>query len=91
MRVSGTVLRTPIGARVTDLEEDEIYDMSLSGTMLSLGGGMQYKLSPKLSFDVGGELGLGALDHVDDNGDLYTISVNSSSSIRVRAGVVWRP
>ena len=83
--------RRAIGARVTDLEEDEIYDMSLSGTMLSFGGGVQYKLSPKMSLDAGAELGLGALDHVDDNGDLYTISVNSSSSIRVRAGFVWRP
>lgn len=83
--------RRAIGARVTDLEDDEIYDMSLSGTMLSFGGGVQYKLSPKMSLDAGAELGLGALDHVDDNGDLYTISVNSSSSIRVRAGFVWRP
>jgi hypothetical protein len=83
--------RRAIGARVTDLEDDEVYDMSLSGTMLSFGGGVQYKLSPKLSLDAGAELGLGALDHVDDNGDLYTISVNSSSSIRVRAGFVWRP
>ncbi len=80
-----------LGARVTDLEDDEVYDMSLSGTMLSLGGGLQYKLSPKVSFDGGLEFGIGNFDHVDDNGDLYTIAVNSSTSIRLRAGVVWRP
>lgn len=83
--------RRAIGARVTDLEDDEVYDMTLSGTMLSFGGGVQYALSPKLSFDGGAELGLGSLNHVDDDGDLYTINVNSSTSIRVRAGVIWRP
>jgi hypothetical protein len=80
-----------IGAKVTDLEDGEIYDMSLSGTMVSLGGGLQYALSPKLSLDGGAEFGIGTFDHVDDNGDLYTISVNSSTSIRLRAGFTWRP
>jgi hypothetical protein len=83
--------RRAIGAKVTDLEDGEIYDMSLSGTMLSFGGGLQYTLSPKVSLDGGAEFGIGAFDHVDDNGDLYTISVNSSTTIRVRAGITWRP
>jgi hypothetical protein len=83
--------RRAIGARVTDLEDDEVYDLSLSGTMMSFGGGLQYTFSPKVSFDGGAEIGVGAFNHVDDNGDLYTINVNSSTSIRVRAGVVWRP
>jgi hypothetical protein len=83
--------RRALGARVTDLEDGEIYDLTLSGTMLSLGGGAQYRLSPKVSLDGGLEFGIGAFDHVDDNGDLYTIAVNSSTSIRLRAGVVWRP
>jgi hypothetical protein len=83
--------RRAIGAKVTDLEDGEIYDMSLSGTMLSFGGGLQYALSPKVSLDGGAEFGIGAFDHVDDNGDLYTISVNSSTTIRVRAGITWRP
>ena len=83
--------RRAVGARVTDLEDDEIYDMSLSGTMLSFGGGLQYTLSPKLSLDGGAEFGIGAFNHVDDDGDLYTIHVNSSTSIRVRAGFIWRP
>ena len=83
--------RRAIGAKVTDLEDGEIYDISLSGTMLSFGGGLQYTLSPKVSLDGGAEFGIGAFDHVDDNGDLYTISVNSSTTIRLRAGITWRP
>ena len=88
---TAAVGRRAIGARVTDLEDGEVYDITLSGTMLSLGGGMQYRLSPKVSLDGGLEFGIGAFDHVDDDGELYTIAVNSSTSIRLRAGVVWRP
>jgi len=80
-----------IGARITDLDEDEVYDLSFSGTMLSFGGGLQYLLSPKLSLDGGVELGLGTFDHYDSDGDIGTLSANASTSIRVRAGVVWRP
>lgn len=83
--------RRAVGARVTDLEDGELYDLTLSGTMLTFGGGLQYQLSPKVALDGGAEFGIGAFNHVDDNGDLYTIQVNSSTSIRLRAGVVWRP
>jgi hypothetical protein len=80
-----------IGARITDFDEDEVYDLSFSGTMLSFGGGLQYLLSPKLSLDGGVELGLGTFDHYDSDGDIGSLSANASTSIRVRAGVVWRP
>jgi hypothetical protein len=88
--VLGAIGRRAVGARVTDLEDGEIFDMSLSGTMLTFGGGLEYKLSPKLALDGGIEFGIGMFNHVDD-GDVYTISVNSSTSTRLRAGVVWRP
>jgi hypothetical protein len=88
---TAAVGKRAVGARVTDLEDGELYEISLSGTMLSFGGGLSYRMSPKMSFDGGVELGLGAFNHVDDDGDLYTINVNSSSSIRVRAGLIWRP
>ena len=83
--------RRAVGAMITDLEDDETYDLTLSGTMLTFGGGLQYQLSPKMALDGGVEFGVGAFNHVDDGGDLYTIQVNSSTSIRLRAGFVWRP
>jgi hypothetical protein len=86
----GAIGRRAVGARVTDLEDGEVFDMSLSGTMLTFGGGLEYKVSPKLALDGGIEFGVGMFNHVDD-GDVYTISVNSSTSTRLRAGVVWRP
>jgi outer membrane protein with beta-barrel domain len=86
----GAIGRRAVGARVTDLEDGEVFDMSLSGTMVTFGGGLEYKVSPKLSLDGGIEFGVGMFNHVDD-GDVYTISVNSSTSTRLRAGFVWRP
>src|SRR5687768_1395121 len=83
--------RRALGARITDYDEDEVYDLAFSGTMLSFGGGLQYLLSPKLALDGGVELGLGTFDHYESDGDIGTLSANASTSIRVRAGVVWRP
>jgi opacity protein-like surface antigen len=83
--------RRALGARITDLEDDEVHDMSLTGTMLSLGGGLQYQLSPKVSLDGGAEFAIGAFDHIDDDGELWTLNVNSTTSIRLRAGFTWRP
>ena len=59
--------------------------------MLSFGGGLQYVLSPKFSLDGGVTMAIGNFNQLDDDGDLGTIQVNSSTSIRLRAGVVWRP
>jgi hypothetical protein len=83
--------RRALGARITDLDEDEVYDLSFSGTMFSFGGGLQYLLAPKLALDGGVELGLGTFDHYDSDGDIGSLQANASTSIRVRAGVVWRP
>jgi len=83
--------RRAIGSRITDLEDDEVYDVSFSGTMFSFGGGLQYMLSPKLALDGGVELGLGTFDHYEADGDIGTVNANTSTSIRVRAGFVWRP
>jgi len=83
--------RRAIGARVYSFDDDEVYDVSFTGMMLSVGGGLQYALSPKFSLDGGVEFGVGTFDHYDVDGDIGTVSANTSTSIRVRAGVVWRP
>ena len=89
--VMAAIGRRSLGARIFDLDDGETYDLSFSGMMLSFGGGLQYALSPKFSLDGGLELGVGTFDHVDSDGDLGTVSANTSTSIRVRAGVIWRP
>jgi hypothetical protein len=59
--------------------------------MISFGGGLQYVLSPKVSLDGGVSMAIGNFNQWEDDGDLGTIQVNSSTSIRLKAGVVWRP
>jgi hypothetical protein len=41
--------------------------------------------------DGGLELGIGSLNQYNADGDVGTVSANTSTSIRVRAGVIWRP
>lgn len=89
--LTAAIGKRAIGARITDFDEDEVYDLAFSGTMLSLGGGLQYRLSPKVALDGGVELGLGTFNHYDADGDIGSVNANGSTSIRVRAGVVWRP
>ena len=89
--LSAAIGTRAVGARITDFDEDEVYPLSLSGTMLSFGGGLQYLLSPKLALDGGVELGVGTFDHYDADGEIGSVSANASTSIRVRAGFVWRP
>ena len=88
---SAAIGRRALGSRIYDFDEDETYDLSFSGMMLSFGGGMQYQLSPKMSLDGGLELGIGTLNQVNADGDVGTVHANTSTSIRVRAGFVWRP
>ena len=89
--LTAAVGRRAIGSRITDLDEDAVYDVAFSGAMFSFGGGLQYKMSPKMALDGGVELGVGTFDHYEADGDIGTVSANASTSIRVRAGFVWRP
>lgn len=89
--LTAAIGRRAVGARITDFDEDEVYDVAFSGAMLSFGGGLQYILSPKVALDGGVQLGLGTFDHYDIDGDIGSVSANASTSIRVRAGFVWRP
>lgn len=89
--LTAAIGRRAIGSRITDLADDEVYDVAFTGSMVSFGGGLQYMLSPKLALDGGAELGIGSFNQYEWDGDLGTQSVNASTSIRVRAGVVWRP
>jgi hypothetical protein len=82
-----------MGARVIDhTDEDETsFDLRLTGGMFGIGGGVQHAFSPTLAFDGGLEIGFGRFDHYQWDVDTGTHSVNGSTSIRLRAGVTWRP
>jgi hypothetical protein len=83
--------RRALGSRIYSFDDQEYYDLSFYGMMLSFGGGLEYKLSPKMTMDGGLELGIGTMNTVNDDGDIGTVHANASTSVRVRAGLVWRP
>jgi hypothetical protein len=89
--VSASVGRRALGARVTDLDTGDEADVSLSGKMFALGGGVEHWLSPTVSLDGGLTLGFGKFDQLDWDGDKDNWQVNGSTSIRMRVGVTWRP
>jgi hypothetical protein len=89
--VSASVGRRSLGARITDPEFDEEYDVSFSGNMLGLGGGIQYFLNPTTTLEGGLELGFGAFGHVKGANGEGDVSVSNSTTTRLRFGVIWRP
>jgi hypothetical protein len=91
--LTASIGRRAMGARVMDhTDEDETsFDMRLTGGMFGTGGGVQHAFSPTLAFDGGLEIGFGRFDHYDWDGNTGMHSVNGSTSVRLRAGVTWRP
>ncbi|HSA56562.1 MAG TPA: hypothetical protein VLE53_12715 [Gemmatimonadaceae bacterium] len=88
---SASIGRRALGARVYDYDFDEEYDLSLSGTMFGLGGGIKHFLSSRTALDAGLTLGFGAFNNIEDDGEKFTVNVNGSTSVRLRIGVTWHP
>lgn len=89
--LTASVGRRALGAKVTDLGDDEPYDVGIWGSMFALGGGVERALSPTTSLDAGLEFSFGSFGSFEVDGDRYTQPVNRSSTVRLRFGVVWRP
>jgi hypothetical protein len=89
--LSASVGGRALAARATDEDSGEPVELSFSGQVYVVGGGIQYFIAPRLAVDAGAELGLGSFNRFkDDSGD-HTIHVNSSTSTRLRVGLNWHP
>jgi hypothetical protein len=89
--VSASVGRRGLGGHVTDLETGDEADVSLSGRMFAVGGGLEHAFSPTMAIDGGVEMSFGRFNRLDWGGDKATWQVNGSTSLRMRVGVTWRP
>lgn len=89
--LSASVGRRAVGARVTDTELERDYDMTLSGKVFGLGGGIERFIAPTMALDAGVEASFGRFDKYDGDGQQAAIDVNASRSVRMRVGVNWRP
>lgn len=89
--LSASIGRRALSARVTWAEDEEEFDMSLTGGMFGLGGGIQRAISPTLTLDGGMEIGFGRFGHYDADGESGSLAVDGTTSVRFRFGVMWRP
>ena len=89
--LSASVGRRALSARVVDEWEEEPYNMSLTGMVFGLGGGIQHVISPTLSIDGGLDLTFGRFSKVDQDEEPGSIDTNGSTGMRIRIGVTWRP
>ena len=90
--VSASIGRRALSARVTWAgEEEEEFDMSLTGGMFGVGGGIQRAISPALTLDGGVVIGFGRFGHYDADGESGSLAVNGTTSVRLKFGVTWRP
>lgn len=88
--VTGSFGRRALSARVADGIGNE-FELSFSGTAFGLGGGFERAISPTLAFDGGAEATFGRFSK-GQFGDLKgPIDLNGTTSIRLRAGMTWRP
>jgi hypothetical protein len=88
--VTGSVGKRALSARATSDEGDQ-FDATLSGRMFAVGGGIEHFFSPSMALDAGVGLGFGTFDHFDIAGEKYDSRANSTTSLRMRLGVTWRP
>jgi hypothetical protein len=79
-----------VGAEVRDDFGDRT-DVSLSGTALGVGGGVQFFLSPGLALDTGARLGYGKFGRIKVDGDEEDIDVDRSTTTRLHVGLNWYP
>jgi hypothetical protein len=87
--VLAAVGQRAIGAEVTG--EDGKVDVSLSGMVVDVGGGLQWPLSPKLALDSEVRLGFGKFGNYEEDGDEIDIEVKNTLSPRLRVGLSWYP
>jgi len=89
--LSASVGRRALAAQVTDEDTGEKFPFSMSGQMYAVGGGVQHFMSPHLALDAGVEYASGSFSRFKDDRSEWDAQINSSTSLRLRVGVNWRP
>jgi hypothetical protein len=74
-----------------DSEGDLGEDVTVSGAGVTIGGGVQYFVSRKLSLNAGMRMTGGAFTHVETDGDDQEIDDQSFTATRVIVGASWHP
>jgi len=89
--LSASIGHRALAAQVTDENTGEKFPFSMSGQMYAVGGGVQHFMSPHLALDAGVEYATGSFSRFKDDRSEWDAQINSSTSLRLRVGVNWRP
>jgi hypothetical protein len=82
--------RRALAARLVDEDGDGV-DVSFSGSMIAVGGGVEHFISPTLAIDAGVGLAFGTLSDYEEGGDKVDFQLDRTRSMRLRIGMTWRP
>jgi hypothetical protein len=88
---TASIGRRAFGARMWDIYEDVEVDLMYTGVMFALGAGVERAISATTALHGAMSLGFGTFSTVSVDGDSYPNHANSSTSMRFRAGLIWRP
>jgi len=88
--VTASVGRRALSARITTDDGDQA-DATMSGGMLSVGGGIEHFFSPTMAIDAGVGVGYGKFNQFKVADDTWDPNANATTSVRLRVGVTWRP
>ena len=83
--------RRALAAKVEFKDTGNQADVSFSGSMISLGGGIEHFISPTLAVDAGVGLAFGTLGDYEEAGEKLEFNLDRTRSMRLRIGMTWRP
>ena len=88
--LTGSFGHRALAARVSD-DFNGAYDMSFSGSAFGIGGGVERAISPTMAFDGGVEATFGRFSRAEIADMGGSIDLTGTTSIRLKAGMTWRP
>ena len=70
----------------------QVEELTISGSGLTVGGGVRYHLSLPFAIDAGAKLSFGEFSEVELGGVSITVpDAASANSVRINVGIVWFP
>jgi hypothetical protein len=88
--VTGSMGRRALAA-TTNTEDGDRVDVTFSGRMFAVGGGIEHFFSPTMALDAGVGVGFGKFNNFKVADEEYDPGTTSTTSMRLHLGVTWRP
>ena len=87
--INAAYMSRAMGADIDFGGETERFELNGSG--FSIGGGAQYRISPRLAFDGGVQVGMGKFDEGELGGEKESLDLDNTTTTRIHFGINWFP